>query len=321
MLDALPADIRAEIIAHYQASPTKRLRGAQAVLPQSPRKSRTVTMPKKTTATRGRPRGGGGGNTFLSRLKNARTNKDTPTLTQSNFVATTFSRAGSHDPTTTDPDGHHTESMPNAAAPAAMDISEDFLAALPEDIRKEVLAQHRAEQLKRTGGLEVTRRRNALRARQEQKRAAAEANTAGKGGERVLVLPPRPARPSFTTRKLSSLPELREAVSQWHETFKEEGPYREDVLALGRYLQSVVGEEGDIAKAVAVVKWMDWVFDDGAGDYAERTDNAQEALGDGFRNSNTGTTQSSMKWKDALEEAKDYVRKAVRARGLGNVAL
>lgn len=306
MLDALPADIRAEIVAHYQTSPTKRVRGAQAVLPQSPRKTRTVNIPKKTTATRGRPRGGG--NTFLSRLKSAKTNKDTPTLTQSNFVATTFNRAGSHDPTT-DSDTDTTS--------AAIDISEDFLAALPEDIRKEVLAQHRADQLKRTGGLEVIRRRNALRARQEQKRLAEASAGEQRKGERVLVLPPRPARPSFTTRKLTLLPELREAVSEWHEAFKEEGPYREDVVALGKYLESVVGEEGDMAKAVAVVKWMEWVFDDaGVG----KESKMEERPGDGFRTSMSGT-QSSMKWIEALDKAKEHVRTAVKARGLGNVAL
>jgi len=310
MLDALPADIRAEIVAHYQTSPTKRLRGAQAVLPQSPRKMRTVNVPKKTTATRGRPRGGG--NTFLSRLKSARTNKDTPTLTQSNFVATTFNRAGSHEPAT-DSDGHTDDIS------AAVDISEDFLAALPEDIRKEVLAQHRAEQLKRTGGLEVIRRRNALRAQQEQKRLAEASAGEQRKGERILVLPPRPARPSFTTRKLTLLPELREAVSEWYEAFREEGPYREDVVALGKYLESVVGEEGDMAKAVTVVKWMEWVFDDddaGAGDESKMA----EKLGDGFRSSMAGT-QSSMKWMEALDKAKEHVRTAVKARGLGNVAL
>lgn len=310
MLDALPAEIRAEIVAHYQTSPTKSLRGAQAVLPQSPRKTRTVNMPKKPTATRGRPKGGG--NAFLSRLKSARTNKDTPTLTQSNFVATTFNRAGSHDPTT-DSDGN----ADTANAAPTMDISEDFLAALPEDIRKEVLAQHRAEQLKRTGGLEVVRRRNALRARQEQKRLADANAGEHRKGERVLVLPPRPARPSFTTRKLTRLPELREAVSEWYEAFKEEGPYREDVVALGKYLKSVVGEEGDMAKAVAVVRWMEWVFDDTAGGAQAQL---EEKPGDGFRNS-LGGTQSSMKWIEALEIAKEHVREAVKARGLGNVAL
>jgi len=311
MLDDLPADIRAEIVAHYQSSPTKRLRGAQAVLPQSPRKARTVNIPKKSTTTRGRPRGGG--NTFLSRLKGARTNRDTPTLTQSNFVATTFNRAASHDPTT-ESDGNVDIT---GAAPAALDISEDFLAALPEDIRKEVVAQQRAEQLKRTGGLEVIRRRNALRARQEQKRLAEASAGEQRRGERVLVLPPRPARPSFTTRKLTALPELREAVSEWYEAFKEEGPYREDVLALGKYLESVVGEEGDMAKAVAVVKWMEWVFDDtGVGGDS----NKEEKPGDGFRSSVSGA-QSSMKWIEALEKAKEHVRMAICARGLGDVAL
>ena len=186
----------------------------------------------------------------------------------------------------------------------------------PEDIRKEVLAQHRAEQLKRTGGLEVNRRRNALRARQEQKRSAEAIAANQRKGERVLVLPPRPPRPSFTTRRLTALPELREAVSEWYEAFKEEGPYTEDVVALGRYLESVIGEEGDMAKAVAVVKWMEWVFDDGG----EFEGAGHDRLGDGFRSS-MSATQSSIKWVEALGKAREHVRSAVKARGLGNVAL
>ena len=305
-LEALPEEIRAEIIAHYEMSPTKSLRGAQAILPQSPRKNRTVAVPKKGAATRGRPRGGGN-NTFLSRLKGARSNGST--LTQSNFVATTHSnRAASHDITDSEVGNDETEAN-------KVDISDEFLNALPEDIRKEVLAQHRAEQLKRTGGLEVIRKRNALRSKQQQQKQTEAGEQ--RNGERVLLLPARAPRPCFTSRKLTALPELRSAVSEWYDAFRDEGPYAEDVVALGKYLRNVVIEEGDMNKAMAVVNWIAWVIDDGAGDHV---DEGEEKLGDAFRSSAVGT-QASMKWCEALETAKQHVREAVKARGLGPVAL
>jgi len=304
-LEALPEEIRAEIIAHYEMPPTKALRGAQAILPQSPRKNRTVAISKKGSATRGRPRGGGG-NTFLSRLKGARSNGST--LTQSNFVATTHSnRATSHD--ITDSDVGNDEAEANK-----VNISDEFLNALPQDIRKEVLAQHRAEQLKRTGGLEVIRKRNALRSKQQQQKQAEPGEQ--RNGERVLLLPARAPRPCFTSRRLTALPDLRSAVSEWYDAFRDEGPYAEDVVALGKYLENVVTDEGDMNKAIAVVKWIAWVVDGGAGG---DVGDGEEKLGDAFRSA-AASTQASMKWSEALETAKEHVKEAVKARGLGPVA-
>lgn len=271
ILEALPEDVRAEILAQYDTSPSKnRSTGAQSLLPQSPRKIRTLPPARRGVATRGRR----GGTTLLSRLKAV--SKETTTLTQSNFVARS-SRGNSHDPFAADGDA-------DSDAPHA-EISSDFLDALPDNLKREVLEAHKREQLKRTGGIEVSRRRK-----------LAKGQDAGAGAfaqrERVLVLPAKPERPTFTMQKLSSLLDLREAVSAWHDEFRAEGPYAEDVDALGRYLGSVVTEERDMAKAVSVIKWLEWVVEeDGRG--------------------------ATTKWTKAIDAAKLCVSTAVQERQLG----
>lgn len=284
-LSALPDELRAEVLAHYATSPTKP-RPGQSVLPQSPRKNRTIAIPR--TSARGRPRGRGrGGNSLLSRLKGATRLGDTSTLTQANFVATT--RAALHDNSATESEGHISDA----------EIAPDFLAALPEDIRKELVAQHHADQLKRKAGIQI-------QARKRLQKPKADVTTGTNGQlhrERVWKLPALPTRPSFTVKGLTRMEDLRGAVREWFDEFKREGPYTEDVEAFGRYLADVVGKEADIAKAVAVVKWMDWVVDGG------------------YEGDGGGSEEAEGKWKHAQVVLKRYVREAVEARGLGAVDL
>ena len=253
-LAALPPDLRNEVLAFYhKPSPSKR--PAQALLPQSPRKVRSIKLQsKKITPTKKRT-----GLLSRGRLNKGEANS---TLTQSNFVATSRNNGG------------------GAADSIADEIAPDILAALPEDIRAEVLAQQKRERLKKRSGLDLARRKN----RPPQRRGALPA--------RRLRLPQRPPRPTFTSKKLSSLPELRDAVSAWFETFADEPPEDEDVEALVGYLKRVVLEEKDMVKAVGVVKWLKWVVEEGNGINA---------------------------WAGAVELIEDGVQEAVKARGLGRV--
>ena len=276
MLDSLPEDVRAEVVAFYNKSPSRVRTGDQAVLPQSPRKNRTVRQVAQPVRRRGRP------GKF-----DVRSNANNGTLTQSNFIAARMSRQGSPvDGTTTDTDGDES-AVPEGIAP---DMDEDFLAALPEDIRQEVLDEQRRKRLAKTSGLQVS-------ARRKQKPLPKEV-THGPI-ERLLKLPPRPPKPSFTGRKLTTLPDLREAISDWAKEFREEGPYREDVDALCTYIAKVIKKEGDMNKAVAAVKWLIWVVEEElveAGDAKE-------------------------KWKESLTVVREAVRQSVKERGLGVVKL
>ncbi|MCJ1305971.1 deoxycytidyl transferase, partial [Hypocenomyce scalaris] len=231
-LDALPSDVRAEVLAFYHKSPRKS--HGQSLLPQSPRKIRSIKPSgKKATSTKRRA-------TLLFRNKQSSKFDTNSTLTQSNFVANRVPPIKANAYSDTAPSSEGDE-----------EVSSEFLSALPEDIRREVLDQQRHDRLKKRGGIDVAVAKKVHRPAADQLPA----------GQRRLRLPPRLPKPTFTAKKLSALPELREAVSAWYEEFVEEGPYDEDVEALATYLDRVVREEKDMAKAVNVARWLGWLVD------------------------------------------------------------
>jgi len=266
ILQALPDDVRAEVLGYYK-SPRKA--NGQTVLPQSPRKTRTVSTTKQPIRRKR------GGSSLTSRLRNA---SDITTLTQANFVSRPTPRHLQEDGTS----ATDTETEPQALDP-------DFLAALPDDLRAEVLHQQRQARLQRTGGIDTSMHR-AAKSRRPKK---GEAHI-----DRFLQLPPRPPRPTFTMRKLSALPDLRDAIRAWYREFGDEGPYEEDIGALRAYLRDVVVVEGDMNKAVAVVKWLAWVVEEGSEDLQQDVRNA---------------------WATALGNIQEAVQTAVSERGLGHV--
>ena len=282
ILDALPEDVRAEILGFYK-SPRKK--HDQSVLPQSPRKNRVIPPPKQIVR---RKRGGG----LLASKFRAAQSSDNSTLTQSNFLARP--RHDDRAATTTSAD---TTPEPDALDP-------DFLAALPEDIRREILDQQRQSRLQRTGGIDLSLHQ------QQQQRAKKAVSHKRKGDQapeeaRTLLLDPLPPPPTFTSAKLSALPDLRGAIKAWHREFCSEGPYAEDVAALVRYLRDVVVKERDLGKAVGAVKWMGWVVGD---------DDDDAAAG-------VSPPPSAGAWVEALEKVRKGVRAAVEERGLGWVDL
>ncbi|KAK1068077.1 deoxycytidyl transferase [Friedmanniomyces endolithicus] len=286
ILDALPEDVRAEILGFYSnKSPGSRKRGEQALLPQSPRKLRSVPTAKQPVK---RKRGGG---LFAGRPRSNLRSGDYSTLTQANFVARPVSRHLQHDE-----GGGATTATDTDAEPVAQEeeaVDPEFLAALPEDVRREVLAQQRNARLQRAGGIDLSLHQRPKAQQRGKKRAGDEEAVP----ERVLVLPPRPARPTFTSRRLTELPDLREAVKAWYLEFEDEGPYEEDVVALERYLKDVVAEERDLRKAFAVVEWLDWLILGTEGGESARKD-----------------------WIKALERTRAGLQDAADKRGLGRLA-
>lgn len=268
ILEALPEDVRNEVVGFYKAQ--SRQRPAQAVLPQSPRKGRTIP-PVKASSSKPLVRRKRGGGLLSGKLRAAAVDAG-PTLTQANFV----SRPGP-------------KNAPAVDSEEGAELDPDFLAALPDDIRAEVLAQHRSAHLQRKGGIDLSLHRAKL------KKKASEPNNSG---TRQFTLPPRQAQPTFTSRKLSTLPELREAMTAWCREFTDEGPYEEDTSALVKYLKLVVGEERDVGKAVSVVKWVSWIQENGS----EDLDLAVRAG-----------------WEEVIEKLKSGVNDAATARGMAKV--
>ncbi|KAI4730276.1 DNA repair protein [Aureobasidium sp. EXF-10728] len=261
ILKSLPEDVRRDVMAMYQTTTTSPRKGQdQTILPQSPRKNRVIAPIKKLGGRK--PRGGG----LFAR---ARASNGNSTLTQANFVA--------RDTDTED-------------ISAAEEIDEDFLAALPPEIRQEVLDERRSAQLRRSGGIEATK------SRVGSKRQEIPANTI----ERFFQLPPRPQKPSFTSNKLTELPDLRKAVREWVKEFWDEAPYPEDTGSLVTYLVAVVKQERDLDKAVKVAKWLVLVVEQEVLD---------KEVGDDVKEG----------WGQACMDVKKGVQDAIVARGLPEV--
>ncbi|CAL3962294.1 unnamed protein product [Diplocarpon coronariae] len=267
VFDALPEDMKAEILASYadHAAPAQ---VQQALLPQSPRKSLHSMPPKRTTPTKKRGRGRPPGS--RSRPKpDPHSN-----LTQANLVAnkrgpsnTRDQQGGSDGDTSDNPDP-------------------GFLAALPDDMRQEIINEHRRKRLAKKGGL--------MTSATTKKRRPPDAPSL----QRKIRLPPREPRPTFTTQEFSTLPQLRDTLRAWFDEFVDDGPHPDDVAAMERYLRRVVTDERDMSKAVAVVKWIEWLIDESDED-------------------NEGTKG----WCEALAGIKEKVQLAVQERGLGKLGL
>lgn len=240
-LAALPEDVRREVLSYYDVQPTTSapLAPPPAPAPSIPRPAsaggfklrRPASPPKKR---RGRP------------PKSASSTNNH--LKQSSFA---FPRAAGAAAAST---SRETSRQPSPALEEQPEASAEFLAALPEDIRQEILEDQKRARM--PPAVPTTIRPIS---QPQTVPAPATETPAPAQVEKVLHLPPIPARPVFTSQRLSALPDLRDAVRAWHDVFATDGPYGEDVQVLCTYLRCVITEEKDIDKAVSIVRWLMWL--------------------------------------------------------------
>ncbi|EEY18510.1 DNA polymerase IV [Verticillium alfalfae VaMs.102] len=251
---ALPDDMKAEVLASYGRRPTP------VPIPQSPRRDRIIQAKKATTPTR---RGRGGARKTRERLHDAAANR-----MQTNFMP------------------------PQADAAAAQEdlqeLDPDFLAELPEELRREVVEDHRRKRLARRGGLNLA----APARRPQQAEASGASSSNGK-----LQFPAAPPKIDFTGTGVTAVADVKDMLEAWHGQSKEEGPHKADVQVLATYLGRVVLEERNMNKAVQLVKWVDFLISTDPGN------------GPGKRG-----------WQKALAGVKHEVQEAVKQRGLGPVS-
>ncbi|KAL1632081.1 deoxycytidyl transferase [Neofusicoccum ribis] len=165
--------------------------------------------------------------------------------------------------------------MAGTILPNQSQLDPETLAALPVDVRAEVLAfYHQTPSAKQVD--------QSILPQSPRKNRTVNNN-----------LPKNPASAPFAGPR-----KLRE----WMREFRDDGPYREDVDALGAYLTKVVLEERDLDKAVGLAKWFAWV------------------VGDSF-GSSSGGIRGKVKWEDAVSKVKEIVQEAVAERGLGAVKI
>lgn len=266
--NALPDDMKAEIIASYG------LRRGQIALaqPQSPLKDRTILQPqpKKSPSRRGRGTRG-----MMSRIRE-RQRDVTAGRVQTSLVTAGNARATAED---------EIEELE--------ELDPSFLAELPEDVRKEIVADHRQRKAQRSGlglNIQAAGRRG----------AAGRSREPASGGQTKIFFPTRPPKVAFTATSLTTVQEVKDMLSAWHRETRDDGPHEADVDVFRKYLARVVTEEMDMDKARKLVKWLDWVV--------------QEE--DGHPQDHRGSNG----WRDALAGVKTAVQEALAERGLAPMA-
>lgn len=284
-LAALPEDVRNEVLGYYQQLDTAPPQPPAPVADPRPTTSgslklrRPVSPPKKR---RGRPP-----------KSAALANKPKPKLLNQSSFGFVIPRPA--DAATSLDD----EALSRQASPIteeSMETSAEFLAALPEDIRQEVLEEQERTRMQH-------RSRNIAPAQRPPSRGQVDHAPAPIPAEKRLPLPPLSKKPVFTSQRLSQLPDLRDAVSSWHEVFAAGGPYAEDVSSLCKYLSSVTSQEKDVDKAVSVVRWLMWLVSD----YSQQQD-SQDPQG--------SRPEGTVTWEEAIETMQHNVQVALEQRGL-----
>lgn len=252
VFNALPDDMKAEVLATY------RPRLAQRLLPQSPRKDRIIQPTRKTTPTKKRVPG------LFARARERHADA------HNKVVQTSLAFNPGEEASTSGVD----------------ELDKDFLAQLPESVRKEVIADHRRQKAQRSG-LDL-RNMNNKRHREMDIDAALLAS------QTRLQFSAKPTKVAFTNAGLTSLSDIRDMLNVWHKETNAEGPHRKDVEILEKYLARVVLEERDMDKVTKLVRWLDYIV--------------EEAESDSHGKSN---------WRGVVQGVKTEVQKAVKQRGMG----
>ncbi|RGP76329.1 DNA repair rev1 [Fusarium sporotrichioides] len=252
VFSALPDDMKAEIMATYGRKPK------QPTPHQSPRKDRTIQARKPTTPSkRGRLRGLFG---KAQRQRDAQAG-----LLQTNFRS--LNQVG---------DAFQEEDV-------VEELDSEFLAELPEDVRKEVVEDH-----KRRKKAQQTRLEAPLR-----KHNSTDTDVALPGGQLRIQFAAVPRKISFASSGVTSTQEIKDMLDAWHTDTRGNGPHRGDIEVLEKFLERVVQEERDLEKATKLVKWLDVLVEQ-----------------DGRK----GRGQES--WRRSVEGIKVIVQQAVKQRGM-----
>jgi DNA repair protein REV1 len=251
VFNALPEDMKAEVLASYGRKPQ------QVALQQSPRKNHVSQQKKPTTPTK---RGG-----IRGMFGRGQRQRDAQSgLVQTNFLA---AKSGA-------------EVQPDQGIE---ELDPEFLAELPEDVRKEVIADHRRQRMAQRSGLDAPAPRS----------HNPDAQAILAGGQTTIQFPAPPAKVSFAQSGVTSTQEIKDMLDAWHTETKGQGPHSGDVEVLGKYLARVVQEERDLEKARKIVKWLDIIIE---------------------HDGRNGRGRSA--WRQAVSQVKVAVQGAVKERGM-----
>ncbi|KAK4188388.1 hypothetical protein QBC35DRAFT_463013 [Podospora australis] len=272
VLNALPEEMQTEVLAEYDRS-RRRGRvggssssGSQSSLSQSsPRKNR-IRDPSPS------PSKGGGIMSMFSKALDKEKERERQ------FEASQISTADeetAHDTAVIEPIG---------------ELDPEFLAELPEDVRKEILEDHSRQQKRRAQEQSAASRRPVSRQNSDEDVGSNVTQ------QTTLQFPKLPPKISFMHNGESGVEKIKSEVKAWHDTFRAEGPHRADVEVYENYLKRVITQERDMNKARVLVKWLEWLVE-------------------GAKEQNRGKEE----WRTAVSSVKKAVQDAMKQRGLGKM--
>ncbi|KAL1888205.1 deoxycytidyl transferase [Ceratocystis pirilliformis] len=345
VFNALPDDMKEEILALYgHESLTSGPAPATVDAASAPSNSGAFPIPKQPphreppvrhdsmTPTRRQNR-----TKARERIQDARRG-----LTQTNITAAAGRERGRSRSVTVSPSRPRTRHVNTATTttatnmPTAADTNElgglnmNFLAELPEDVRNEVIQDHRHQQLllarreQRDGSVPNTKSWPLKSAREASKGRDADshANALAVHPIPVVAFPPIPRKIEFESLGTSSETSLNKMITSWVQGTMDEGPHADDVEIFGEYIGRVVFEERAMEKATRLIRWMDWKVQSLAmkgGLEGQRSKSEGSAIeGKSAASSRDYAIQA---WEEALEKVRDIMRNAVMARGLPPVKL
>ncbi|CAK7268449.1 deoxycytidyl transferase [Sporothrix epigloea] len=219
------------------------------------------------------------------------------------------------------------------------ELDEEVLAALPDDMRNEILEEYfrrregplRAEQQKHAQTLRFDVPAKAQDHGAFHFRSAVDSEPdlqALMSGRRpMLQFPPPPPKMSFRTatddedgengpgdrRKAESeeplvlsLADTKKMLKTWHGDTRDDGPHETDVGVLERYLAGVVTQERNMDKARMLIVWLEWLVGE--------SDVMAGGVEDG------PAVEGPRAWRDALDRVKEAVQEAMLSRGLPRLA-
>ncbi|KAJ5832919.1 hypothetical protein N7474_001230 [Penicillium riverlandense] len=277
-LAALPEDVRNEVLGYYKQVPTSAQPAPPPAATAAPTSRPTTSGSLRVRKPASPPKKKRG------RAPKTAFGDGNKTLAQSTFVLPrpSTSSGNTDDETTSRQQSPTAEDQP--------EVSAEFLAALPEDIRQEVLEeQKRARMFQRP-----------VRKPPPQVQAPA---IAPPTIEKRVSLEPLQPRPVFTSQRLSTLPDLRNAVGSWFAAFADDGPFSDDVSSLSTYLHRVTREEKDLDKAVSVVRWLVWLVGD-------------HNRSQGSRRVGAHPSPETMTWSEAIAMMQQTIQTAVEERDM-----
>ncbi|EFX04306.1 DNA damage repair protein [Grosmannia clavigera kw1407] len=197
----------------------------------------------------------------------------------------------------------------NNGTPLLEEPDPAVLAALPEDIRAEVLADYRQRRLEHQQEMAT---KGLLRLEIPvvvARRGAGDGDGGGSSVDKMQAMLQFPAMPAKMTlgatasgSRLLSVQETKSMIRTWHEATCEEGPHEADVEVLERFLVGVVLEERDMDKVRKLIACLEWLVEEGVEKDGE--DGEGKSLG-------------RRAWRLAVTQMKDAVQKAMGTRGLG----